>query len=209
MAYGSPHDASIDRLFELGHHGLVALGGAEVVAGGEGVAGVKTDADAIFFLHQFDNLGELGEVVAQGGALPGHQLQQGSYAGAIGQLGVDAVEGVGDALQSGLFAAAGVGAGMEYDVVDAVGVGALQLIGEGGDAFLPQRIFRGGQVDEIGGVADGVGDAAVRHLVVPAGDILFFHLRTCPLAVAFHKDLDCVAVYVGGRIECVANAAGD
>ena len=110
---------------------------------------------------------------------------------------------------SGFFAAASVRAGVEYHVPDAVGVGALQLIGKGGDTFLPQRIFGGGQVDEIGGVADGVGDAAVGHLLVPAGDVLFFHLRACPLAVAFHKDLDRVALHVRGRIERVADAAGD
>ena len=52
--------------------------------------------------------GELGEVVAQGGPLPGHQLQQRDYVGAFGQLGVDAVEGIGDALHSGLLPAAGV-----------------------------------------------------------------------------------------------------
>ena len=72
------------------------------------MAGIETDADALLILHQFDDLGQLGEGIAQGGALPGHQLQQGDHAAAIGQLGVDAVEGVGDALQAGLFAAAGV-----------------------------------------------------------------------------------------------------
>ena len=118
-----------DCLPDLRHHGLVALLGAKIVAGGQRVAGVDTDAHALLFLHRVDYAGELGEGVAQGGALPGHQLQQRAYAGAIGQLGVDAVEGSGDALHAGFFAAAGVRAGMENHVPDAVGVGALQLIG--------------------------------------------------------------------------------
>ena len=126
-----------------------------------------------------------------------------------GSWGVDAVKGVGDALQAGFFAAADVGAGMEDDVADVVGVGALQLIGKGGDAFFPQVIFVRGEVDEIGGVADGIGDAQGGHLLVPTGDILFLYLRTFPLAVALHKDLDCVALYVRGRVEGVADAACD
>ena len=64
------------------------------------VAGIKTDADALLVLHQLDDAGQLGEGIAQDGPLPGHQLQQVICAAAFGQLGMDAVEGVGDALHA-------------------------------------------------------------------------------------------------------------
>ena len=64
------------------------------------VAGIETDADALLVLHQLDDAGQLGEGIAQDGPLPGHQLQQGNCVAAFGQLGVDAVQGVGDALHA-------------------------------------------------------------------------------------------------------------
>ena len=88
-------------------------------------------------------------------------------------------------------------------------VGALQLIGVSVEAFLPQVIFGRGKVDEIRGVADGIGDAAGGHLRIPARDIFFFHLWAGPLAVALHEDLDGVAVRGLCCIEGVAHAAGD
>ena len=48
-----------DSLFEFRHHGLVTFGCAEVVAGGERVAGVEADAGALFFLDQFDDAGSV------------------------------------------------------------------------------------------------------------------------------------------------------
>ena len=79
---------------------FLEFGLAEVVIGGQRVAGVERDADAVFFLDQVDDVGQLGEDVAQGGSLSGHRRQQGEDDAVIGQLDVDAVEGIGDGLHA-------------------------------------------------------------------------------------------------------------
>ena len=64
------------------------------------MAGIETDADALLILYQIDDAGRLGEGIAQGGFLSGHRLQQVNCAAVFGQLGVDTVQGVGDAVHA-------------------------------------------------------------------------------------------------------------
>ena len=48
-----------DGLVEVLPHPVVAVGGREVVAGGEGMAGVDADANALFVVDEADYVGEL------------------------------------------------------------------------------------------------------------------------------------------------------
>jgi hypothetical protein len=61
--------AETDHALELGEGCLAIGGGAQIVAGGEGVAGVETDADPRSVLDAVDDRREVLEAMTQVGAL--------------------------------------------------------------------------------------------------------------------------------------------
>ena len=61
--------AESDDPVEFVHGGFIAFRGFDVVAGGEGVAGVDADADSAFVVDQFDDPGKMLKAVAEVAAL--------------------------------------------------------------------------------------------------------------------------------------------
>ena len=78
-------------------HCGIAINCAEIVASGEGMTGVSADTHTCLVVDLFDDLAKLAETSADGGALACHQLQECYGAGALGCIGMNAVEGGGDA----------------------------------------------------------------------------------------------------------------
>ncbi len=103
---------------QLPHHALIRFGVAEIMAGGEEVAGVKADGETFGRADGVEDAGEVPELVAEHGALAGRALE--GYAhGEAGGGGVDVVEGGGDAGEADVDAVAEVRAGVEDKVRNA------------------------------------------------------------------------------------------
>ena len=195
----------LDLIHELG----VAALRRQVVAGGERVARVETDAHARPVIHTVDDCAELSQRAPQRRPLPGHEFEQRLGVGAIRRLGMDAVERGGNAVDTRLLTAAGVRAGMQHHMRNAIGVGALQLVLVRVDAALPQVVLGRGQVDEIGRVADRIENALRLHFILPTGDVVLVDGRPLPLAVVLGEDLHGVGADGRRPVQRLAHTAGN
>ena len=70
--YGCHADVTL-HLFD---HGFLAVSCSEVVAGGEQVAGIEADAEVFGCIESGDDVAELFESVADGGALSGGGFEE-------------------------------------------------------------------------------------------------------------------------------------
>ena len=114
-----------EHLVDLRHHRLVAGLVGQIVAGGKGMTGVETDADAAIIVNTVDDLTQFAKITPDGGALARHQLEQCDRIDTLRCFDVDAVERGRDPFDTGLGTTLDMGTGVEYDVGDLVGVCAL------------------------------------------------------------------------------------
>ncbi len=197
-----------DDLVELLEDGVGGVGGGDVVTGGEDVAGVDADGDAVIVFDGLAHFGEVFEGAAEAGTLAGGGFE------ADGDLSVfllveDLVEGGGDAGDAALFAGAAVGAGVDDEVGDAEVVAAFHFVGEGGDGFLPEAVVDGGEIDEVGGVGDDVVEVEAVGVGAEEFDGGGVEGFGGPLLLVFGEDLDGLEVELFGGEEGVFHSAGD
>src|SRR3989337_1913429 len=129
------------RVIELSESPLVAFFRANVVAGGEGMLGVKTNTNAVAFFRGIDHSADLLEAIAKIGALPGGDLQS-DFDFVSGATLVDVVERFRDQFDSSGFPRAHMRAGMSHEIRDAKNLAALQLIDESRHGALAQTRVR-------------------------------------------------------------------
>ena len=137
-----------DDAVQLVERGVAGLGCAQVVARGEGVAGVDAGPHARLVAHPFDDAGEVFEAVAQVRTLSGGVLDDGrdplrSFEGQVDRRS-DAVEALllRDLLQ--------VAARMEVEPVEPQLLAARHLFDEGGARLLQPLAVGMPEVDEVG-----------------------------------------------------------
>ena len=161
LQVAEPYDA-----LQLGEGRLAGFGRAQVVARGEGVAGVDADAHARFVLHAVDEVGEGLETGCQGRDGAGGVLVERRHAVRFPECDVDrlgdAVEALllGDLLQ--------VAPGMEVEPVESELLAAAHLVQKGGARLFEPLLFGVPEVDQVGvvgqdlcrGVAGPVAGAA-------------------------------------------------
>ena len=90
-----------DQTLEFIHRGGVAFRSFEVVAGGKGVAGVKTDSNAGLVFDAFDDVSKMLKPPAEVASLSGGVLDDGRHAFRFGKSGVDALRNQGKTLLVG------------------------------------------------------------------------------------------------------------
>ncbi len=73
MKRGEELDA--DGFVKFAEGSLVAVSGADVVAGGKSVLGIEADAQAVALPGGIDHVADLFEAIAEIGALPGGDFQ--------------------------------------------------------------------------------------------------------------------------------------
>jgi hypothetical protein len=142
---------------------------AYVVPGGEGVRRVEADAE-VEAGAPLGNLAQVLEAVADALALPGRVLDEDSegaefepFAGRLQTVGAGA-EGV-------RLARAARAAGVDDEVVRAEREAALDLLAEGGDRLLADRVVRGGEVDKVVGVDGDRRDARLGARLLEERDL--------------------------------------
>ena len=155
------HDA-----VEFGERGVARRGGAQVVAGGEGVAGVDAAAHARLLLDAFDDVGQLFEPESEVGTLSGGVFDDGRHAVRAVERQVDRL---GDAVEALGFAdLPQVAPGMEIEPVESQFFAAVHLVEES-LARLGQTLgFGVTQVDQIGVVGQNLGRSVAELFAGPA-----------------------------------------
>ena len=194
-----------DVAVELVDHAGDAFGVGEVVAGGEGVLGVQTDAQARA-VHRAQHLAQLIEFRADVLAHAGHILQAQDWAfGGLIQHPVDGLHHLG---KDSLVAGPAVAAGVKYHAAGADLVGQLHVLHQRRYGLL--HVVRVGvaQVDEIDSVQERRCQACLR---VPFPEIIRLgvgqRLET-PRASGRAENLDGFRADVNGPINRVADTAG-
>jgi len=197
-----------DRAVEGVNRFGVRFVGVETVAGGEGVACVEADGEAVAGLAVGDHVADVFEAVAETGTLAGGDFEGGADAGwaeAIENL----IERVGDLAAADRVALAEVSAGMHDEGGDAELLAALQLGEVGVDAFPAIGRVGRGEIDQVGGVGDDGADAGALFGGAPGLDLGVDERFGVPLALVFDEDLQAVAAGSLGDIEGEMEAACD
>ncbi len=146
-----------DRFVQGPHGGFVLSISLQGISGGEDVAGIEADAQAVRILDAVQDGGQVLEPPAEVGSLSGGGLQETGRIDPAG-LPVDFIQGLDDLLQSRLFAAGRVGARMGHDVRNPQPPRPLQFHDKGIQRFFPEGPIGAGEVDQVGVVSDRMGD---------------------------------------------------
>lgn len=143
-----PHDP-----VELVHGRGKSFRGAQVVAGGEGVAGIDADADAGLVVNLVDDGAQVLEAAADNVTVAAHVLEDGddSVGGAVG-----AVQLRGDAGRGGGHGVAAGGTRVEVVQLDAEGIAPLQVVDKVVIGLVRLGLVGLCQVDEVGAVREDV-----------------------------------------------------
>ncbi len=180
--------AEADDLIELGKGRFTGLAGAQVVAGGEGVAGIDADAHPGLVLHSFDDGRQVLEAVTDVAALPGGVLDdRGDTLGPFQRP----VDGVGHPAQARLLGdLLQVAAGVEVEQLQPQLLAALHLVEKGRPRFLQPRLLGMPQVDEITVVGQHVTGCNAHRLQVFAkgGDAVLGKRPGLPLALVLGEE---------------------
>jgi len=113
--------------------GVPTLGRAELVAGGENVAGVEAHAETSRILRRADDVAQLFEARADAGALPGRRLEpdrRGRF-----RPGESTVEHPRDPPHAGGRPGLAAGSRMKHQRRNAESLAAVELLGERGGRF--------------------------------------------------------------------------
>ena len=149
-----------DFAVELGHGRLAALARGDVVAHGEGVAGVEADAEAGMAVAAADDLTDLAEGRADAVPLPGVVLDE--QHGLVVRCLQHHAHGGADLLPHGPEARALVAAHVEDGAIHAQLARMMHVAHERVRRALQQGRVRRAQIDEVDGVEeDGQGRARV------------------------------------------------
>src|SRR5271157_596846 len=140
--------AEPDVLVELREGALVAVGVAQVIAGGEGMLGVEAEPQPFALLHGTENPPHLLERATQSAALPGRDLQRDLDLEARAFL-VRLVNRVADRLDASLFAGADVRSRMRHEIRHSQRLASLELVDESGNRTLAKLLVRSAEVEQV------------------------------------------------------------
>ena len=201
----------VDAVEMLGAHDVVelsdrlvdALRRREVIARGERVSGVQTDAD--ISLGALDHPGEMLELAAEFGAAAGVALDQDFDA--IGD--VERVDDADSVLNPAVDARASVGAEVDVDVLDVETVGGVDLLLHGVAAFLAEPLLGRTEIHEIRGVDDPRPGEFRRGFVAELFGRVVLNAAVVPHLWGVGKHLPAVAADVELAADRVVDAACD
>ena len=196
-----------DQPLELPEGGRVAAGRADVVAGGEQMAGVEADADPAVAVGLRDDRCELLERGPERRALPGGLLEQ-NHRLAAAPRAQQLEERRGDEREAIGLVARGIASRVQDDAEQAERFGAIDLVAHRLDRHPAQRRQRGGEVDQVAAVRhDGV-DAGRRHLRPELADLVGRQRAAAPLARVLGEDLQRLAAVRHGALHGPRQPAG-
>ena len=138
---------------ELGEGGLEGGGGAKVVAGGEGVASVETDADARFVLDLRDDVTDVFKGRADDVAACGHVLEDGDHGAGFLVRTIQTFRYAGDGFCTGMRSRV---SGVEVVELDSERIATFEVVEEGGVGLFGLIGLCLGQIDEIGAVRENM-----------------------------------------------------
>ena len=194
-----------DLAVELGHGDLAALAGRDLVAHGEGVAGVEADADAGVVPAAADELAHLGEGGANAVPLAGVVLDEehGVVVGGFEDFEHDAADLVLHRVEAGAFVAAYV----EDGALDAERSRPRHVLLEGAGGAVQELLVLRSKIDQVDAVKeDGHWDALV--FLVEGGDGLVADVGGAPLLGRGDEELDGLGADRLGAGEDVLGASG-
>src|ERR1043165_5684496 len=195
--------ADADVRVDLVDDALPSAARADVVAGGEDVAGVDADADALLFVDEVYDPAELLERAAEAGALPRGGLEERDDL-VPRQARMHVVERARDLVGAGGDARAEVRAGMEDDGVDAEALGAVELVGHRLERVAVDLRVRRGEVDEVRRVGEDRLDVAQLR---EERDVVVGHCLALPLTRVLGEERDGGGVDQRGTLEDGVQAA--
>ena len=197
-----------DLALESSHGFGIGRARAQIVAGGEHVARVQADAQALRTPHLGQDGGDLLESVADRRPLAGHGLD-GDARPAGRQPHVDLVDGPGHPAHPEVVALSHVSARVHHEPFHPQPPAALQLLDDRADRPRVQRVVGRAQIDQVGVVRHDRVDARPRprrpealHLGVSQG-------AGGPLIVALVEDLDGRAADGRAPLDGEIQTAGD
>src|SRR5688572_28733851 len=145
------HAIESDQPVERGERAPVSLFADDVVARGDQVAGVETDADSWRAVEMPEDRGEVLEPVTDGPPLAGGMFEQ--YHRPALRPGLECRPNrLADQAHRVVLGAGRAGSRMDDDAEQAEGDGTIELVDERVDRLFPQVGERGGQVDQVTGV---------------------------------------------------------
>src|SRR5205823_5433901 len=130
---------------------------ADVIAGGEEMAGIQTNPEALRAAHLVINLGQVLEVIAEATPLPGSVLQSHANRRLLCRL-KDFIKTGDDLLKPGLFTLAQVRTGMHDQKGEAKVCRELNLLNERLQRFVAVVAIRRAEIDEITDMAEDGGN---------------------------------------------------
>ena len=166
----------------------IAGGRADIVAGGEQMAGVQTHADAPRALQPGQQRAQLAERAADGAAAAGGVLQRHAHAIAPRPAQHLAARPR-HAVESGLDAGAQMRAGMDRHAGQPQRLGALELVGEEAHRPLPRDRIGAGEVDQVAGVGEDGGNAGGPPRRAKGPNLVVAQRRRGPLPLVLDEDL--------------------
>lgn len=207
-----PQIGQADGIVEVREGGREGGRGAQVVAGGEGVACVEADADAGLVCDLVDDGAEIGEGAAEGvAAVVGGRRHVFEERHDVVGLGVGGVEAGGEAGER-LGAGRPVGvARMEVVEADAEAFAAPEVVHERGVGLRAFGVVGVGQVDEVAAVRDDHAGRVVSLVVASVGErmgVFVLERRVLPLPLGLEETGECVGADVESVGDGVVDAAG-
>ena len=199
------HGAAAERARGLAQHCAQLLGRADVVAGGEQVAGVEAHAEPLARAGRVDQLGELVERAPERAAGSCRVLEVQLAAFAVGERRGDRLAGARDRLADvpGLRRARVQDHGARADrVPDA------QRVRQRRQRFGADLLVVGGAVEQVDGVDQDGFDRAVGHRLAERRDVFVAIDRRFPLPRRLVEDLDRLTAALHTALDCLRQAAG-
>ena len=194
-----------DHAVELVEHLAQALGGADVVAAGEQVAGVEARSEPLAAAGAVDQRRKLLERPAQRAARAGGVLDvQGAAVGFLQRLG----DRLGRPLDRPFGLALQRRAGMQHDADRPERRTRAQRRHQRGQRLLAHLLVLGRQVDQIDGVDEQRVEVRRLERLLVRGDLLVVVDGRLPLARALVEDLDRPAAALDSALDRFRRTAG-
>ena len=195
---------------QFGHGPRVGGRIAQVVAGGEQVAGVDAHPQVVRKAAAAEQPAQLGQPAAQGRAHAGGGLEQHLQVRVRGLRLFDGrIQVAGHRLQPGLDARAQVAARVEDHPGDAQLAAAAEFVRQGVDGFACRSRVRGCQVDEVRAVRGHRHPSRGLPFLPEQADILRTRRADPPLALVGGEDLQRLTAHREDAVKGAVQAAGD
>ena len=197
-----------DLLVELPHRRPIVLRCSQGISGGEHVAGVETDSQAVRIFDAGEDFGEMLKPPPQVGSLPGRRFEE-QLGFCPWDLAMDLVQATDNRACARLFTACRVRAWMHHESLQSQGIGSLQLDHHRVDRLLPERLVRAGEIDQIRIVPDRVPHSGTGKCRFECVDLFGRQLLRPPLIVVLGEDLQAFTGRLFASFDRLFKAAGN